>query len=280
MWNSHLSPVHPCRPIAGYLGGKKNLSHLVSSIVSAIPHVAYAEPFVGMGGVFFRRTMRPEAEIINDRSGDVATLFRILQEHYPQFLDVLKWQVSSRAEFERLMRQDPATLTDLRRAARFLYLQRSAFGGRVHRRSFGVSPSEPSSFDLTKLVPMLEAVHERLSGVTIECLDWADFLARYDRTGTLFYLDPPYYGCEDDYGVGQFPRSDFEKMAAALAGLRGAFLLSLNDRPEVREIFAAFKIRDVKVRYHVGAAGGKEFGEVLISNVDTVNLQMQESLFL
>jgi len=274
-----LTPVATCRPVAAYIGGKRVLAQQVAAILAAIPHDIYAEPFVGMGGVFFRRSMRPQAEVINDRSRDVATLFRILQRHYQQFLDTLKWQLSSRADFERLMAVDPATLTDLERAARFLYLQRSAFSGKVSGRSYGVSPTEPSSFDLTKLVPMLEAVHERLTAVTIECLDWSDFIERYDRPGTLFYLDPPYYGCENDYGVGQFSRDDFQRIADRLKGIQGHFLVSLNDTPEVREIFSAFIIRDVKVAYHIGNANGKEFAEVLISDLDTVNLQKQESFF-
>ncbi|MCT4654409.1 MAG: hypothetical protein N4A65_01230 [Cohaesibacter sp.] len=45
--------------------------------------------------------------------------------------------------------------------------------------------------DLTKIVPLLEDVHERLSGVTIERLPYGDCIQRYDRPETFFYLDPP-----------------------------------------------------------------------------------------
>ena len=117
------------RPAAPYIGGKRNLGGRLAKLIDATPHVAYVEPCVGMGGVFLRRRSRPLQEVINDLSTDVATLFRILQRHYPQFMDVLRWQVTGRAEFERLRRADPSTLTDLERAARFLYLQRLSFGG-------------------------------------------------------------------------------------------------------------------------------------------------------
>jgi DNA adenine methylase len=43
-----------------------------------------------MGGIFLRRKMRPRAEMINDFGRDVSNLFRILQRHYPQFLEVLQ----------------------------------------------------------------------------------------------------------------------------------------------------------------------------------------------
>ena len=262
-----LTPVDPVRPVAGYIGGKRNLARRLVARIATIPHETYAEAFVGMGGVFFRRDRRPRAEVINDLSVDVTNLFRLLQRHYQQLLDTLKWQIASRAEFERLVRVDPSTLTDLERAARFLYLQRMAFGGKVAGRTFGVAPSNPARFDLTKLVPMLEAVHERLAPVVIERLPWAAFLDRYDRPGTLFYLDPPYFGCEGDYGEGMFERAEFEEMADRLSRLKGRFLLSLNDHPEVRRIFARFRIDDAPTTYTVGGTdNAKRVTELVISD--------------
>jgi len=259
-----MEAVRPVRPVAGYIGGKRNLARRLVDRIEAVPHQLYVEPFVGMGGVFFRRRQRPRAEVINDISRDVATLFRILQRHYQQFLDVLKWQVASRAEFERLMRTDPDTLTDLERAARFLYLQRLAFGGKVTGRGFGVDPASGARFDLTKLVPMLEDVHERLSGVTIERLGFEQLIRRYDRPYALFYLDPPYWDCTDDYGSGVFSPSDFELLRDLLEGLQGRFILSLNDRPEVRQIFSQFAIEEVSLHYGVGG-GMRPAREVIIS---------------
>ncbi|WP_375635943.1 MULTISPECIES: hypothetical protein [unclassified Bartonella] len=41
--------------------------------------------------------------------------------------------MSSCEEFQRLIQQEPATLTDLEQASRFLYLQRLSFRGKVNR---------------------------------------------------------------------------------------------------------------------------------------------------
>ena len=84
------TPVRPIRPAAPYVGGKRNLSARLVDLIEATPHSRYCEPFVGMGGVFLRRRTRPRVEIINDWSADVANLFRILREHYPQFMEVLR----------------------------------------------------------------------------------------------------------------------------------------------------------------------------------------------
>lgn len=197
-------PVEPTQPPAAWIGGKRVLAQRLAQMIEAWPHDIYAEPFVGMGGVFFKRRQAPRTEVINDRSGDVVNLFRILQRHYPQFMETLKFQVTSRREFERLRACEPATLTDLERAARFIYLQRLAFGGKVSGRNFGVQRAGAARFNLTRLAPLLEDIHERLTGVVIENLDWRAFIERYDTPATLFYLDPPYWGNEGDYGAGLF----------------------------------------------------------------------------
>jgi len=262
----NLQPVDPVSPAAPYIGGKRVLSKAIIRKINAIDHDGYAEPFVGMGGIFLRRTMQPRMEAINDISGDVANLFRILQRHYPQFMETLRFQITSRREYERLVRVDPTTLTDLERAARFLYLQRLAFGGKVSGRNFGVVKSGGARFNLLKLAPLLEDIHERLAGVVIECLPWRAFMERYDRPGMLFYLDPPYYGNEHDYGVGAFGRGEFAEMAGMLKGLQGAFIVSLNAVQGIFETFRDFTIEEVDCTYTIAGKGrGKQVREVIIS---------------
>ncbi len=246
--------VEPCRPAAGYVGGKKQLARRLIERIEAIPHELYGEPFVGMGGVFLRRRRAPRAEVINDRSKDVATFFRVLQRHYQAFMDMLKWQLTSRAEFDRLRATDPDTLTDLERAARFLYLQRLAFGGKVSGRNFGVQTTGPARFDTTKLALLLEAIHERLSGVTIECLDWRDFFARWDRPGALFFVDPPYLGTERMYGADLFPPTDHAALAGVLRGLQGRFILTMSDTAEARAIYGGFAVETADLSYSLAGS--------------------------
>lgn len=253
--------------MAPYLGGKRLLATRIIERIAAIPHVTYCEPFIGLGGVFLRRPFRARAEVINDISRDVTNLFRILQRHYASFLGEIRWRLTTRAEFERLVAENPESLTDMERAARFLYLQRTAFGGKITGRNFGVSPAAPARFDVTELVAILEDVHDRLAGVVIEQLPYAELIARYDREGTLFYLDPPYAGGETDYGPGVFGPEDFGRLAQQLGGLKGRFLLSINDTPEIRKAFRGFAMEEVETSYSVSgkAAGRGRVRELLIS---------------
>lgn len=119
---------------------------------------------------------------------------------------------------------------------------------------------------MTKLEPILADIHERLAGVMIEQLGYADFIRRYDRAGMLFYLDPPYWGCEKDYGQDVFGRGDFDQLAAQLAGIKGKFLLSINDTPGVRATFAAFHMIEADTTYTVGAGAGVKAAELIVSN--------------
>jgi DNA adenine methylase len=232
--------ISSTRPPAPYIGGKRLLSKAIVERINSVPHKRYCEPFVGMGGVFFRRSRIPRVEIINDWSGDVANLFRILQRHYPQFMDVMKYQLTSRSEFERLKVVDPATLTDLERAARFIYLQKAGFGGKVVGQSLGVDTDGAARFNLSRLTYVLEGVHERLARVVIENMPWQKFIDKYDKPDTLFYLDPPYWGFEDYYGKNIFDRDQFIEMSRCLGGLKGRFILSINDVPGVRQAFSSF----------------------------------------
>ena len=262
-----LTDVEKVRPPAPWLGGKRWLADRISERLRAVPHRLYVEPFLGMGGVFLRRGWRSPGEVVNDINADVANLFRCLQRHFVPICDLLRWQVTSRDEFERLVAANSASLTDLERAVRFLYLQRAGFAGRVCNPSFGTSRSGAARFDVTKLVPILEAIHERLASVVIERMGWAACIRHYDTPHTLFYLDPPYAGSEDSYGRGIFSPADFTSLAEVLAEVRGRFLMSINDTPAMRRTFKAFAFEAVETRYSVNpTVAGTRRRELLISS--------------
>ena len=253
-------------PLAPYLGGKFRLSKRIISKIEQIPHKIYAEPFVGMGGIFLRRTQIPKAEIINDINGELVNLYRIVRRYPDTLYKETEFLFASRQEFERLLKTSPETLTDIERAARFLYLQSVAFGGKVTGQSFGVSIDRPARFDFVKLNDRIRAVGGRLASVTIERQDFETFIKRYDTNDTLFYLDPPYWGNETDYGKGVFTRADFERLRDCLMGIKGRFILSLNDTPQVRELFKNFTIEQTDVTYSISKTGCCNRSEVIISN--------------
>lgn len=87
--------------------------------------------------------------------------------------------------------------------------------------------------------------------MTIECLPWHECVARYDRAHTLFFCDPPYWQTEG-YGV-EFPFEEYERLAQAMTRLKGKAILTVNDHPQMREVFRGFKLQSVGVTYTMGS---------------------------
>ena len=109
----NFEQVKPTEPIAPYLGGKQLLAKTIVPIIEQIPHNIYCEPFMGMGGVFFRRTQKPKCEAINDINSEIINMFRMV-ERFPDYLaDMLKFKICSRAEFKRMLATPPLLLTEL-----------------------------------------------------------------------------------------------------------------------------------------------------------------------
>lgn len=98
--------------------------------------------------------------------------------------------MSSCEEFQRLIQQDPETLTDLERASRFLYLQRLSFRGNVNRTMRVETHRSARGLKLFQFEGVLKLIFHCLAGVSIEHLDWSYFIVRYDRLKILFYLSP------------------------------------------------------------------------------------------
>ncbi len=145
-------------PLA-YVGGK---SRLAKTIVAKIPdHMAYCEVFAGAGWVFFRKEPS-KYEVINDLDDDLICFYRVLQNHLEEFLRQFRWLLSSRKLFEDWKRQQKAGgLTDIQRAARYYYLQRLCFGGRVKNRTFGAGPMRRPRINLLRIEEELSEVHLR-----------------------------------------------------------------------------------------------------------------------
>jgi len=252
------------KPIAPYLGGKSKLAKTICSIIDNTPHKTYAEPFVGMGGILFRKEKPAKAEIINDYNYEVFTLYRVLQRHYDEFLKQLEYINHSRNHFNHIKSLNPKHLTDIERAVRFYFLLRTSFGAMT--TSYGVDKTNPDRFNIDKHKDNLTKTVNRLRRVAMENLDFEKFIKKYDSKETLFYLDPPYYGCENDYGKELFSRDDFQRIKETLDSIQGKFILSLNDVPEIRNIFNGYNFKEVELLYTVTQGKPTKAKEVIISN--------------
>jgi|SRR5579859_879527 len=244
-----------------YIGGKNRLAKTIIALIP--PHKTYIEPFFGGGQVLFHKEPS-EVEIVNDLSHEIVNFFRICQHHYQELVRYLEYTIISRHWFELYKNMNPEGLTDVQRAARFFYLQKNSFGGLINNRHTKLTVEHTPNFNPAQVPQLLEQTHQRLQRVQIECLPYQEILARCDRPETFFYLDPPYWN-KKLYEFN-FSAKDFNELAQLLKDLKGQFILSLNDVPEVREIFSGFHIQPVSLAYSAANPRGRRYAEVLITN--------------
>lgn len=251
-------------PLLAWPGGKRRLAKVLLPMIQGRPHSCYVEEFAGGGSMFFLR-QPAEVEVLNDVNTELINLYRVVKNHMEEFIRQFKFAVASRQLFEWHKGTPPETLTDIQRAARFMYLQKLAFGSKVSSTTFGISPSSPPRFNILRLEEDLSQAHLRLARVWVESLDWSTCLERWDREYTLHFMDPPYYETEG-YGV-PFELEEYHRIAEAMRTMKGAAILTINDHPVMREIFGEFRMDSVRIDYTIGGAGsGKGRRELIFRN--------------
>lgn len=100
----------------------------------------------------------------------------------------------------------------------------------------------------------------------IENRHYSQVIKQADREATFFYLDPPYWDCEDVYGKGIFSKADFTALRDQLATVKGKWLVSINDVPEIRALFKDYNIKRVATKYSISASKSQQVSELLIAN--------------
>ncbi|WP_026600484.1 DNA adenine methylase [Methylomonas sp. 11b] len=176
------------KPIIPWVGGKRRLA---KTILPLFPdHECYVEPFAGGAALFFMK-QPSDVEVLNDINGELVNLYRVVKHHLEEFVRQFKWALVSRQIYAWLRESPPETLTDIQRAARFYYLQKLAFGGKVANQTFGTATTSAPRLNLLRIEEELSAAHLRLSRAYIEHVTWDDCIRRYDRPHTLFTLIHP-----------------------------------------------------------------------------------------
>ncbi|MCT4542840.1 MAG: DNA adenine methylase, partial [Vallitalea sp.] len=118
------------------------------------------------------------------------------------------------------------------------------------------------------MIDYLDRIQERLSTVVIENKDFENLLKVYDRLGTFFYLDPPYYGTEKYYQV-QFKTEDHVRLKETLDNVNGKFLLSYNDCDYIRDLYKNYNIEAISRNHNLRTkykVKDKEYKELIITN--------------
>jgi len=251
-----------------YIGGKRALA---KQIIALFPqHTTYVEAFAGGAQVLFAKEPS-KVEVLNDLDGEIMNFFRVVREHYEELIRYFRFVLVSRKWYDLLRTTDPQTLTDVQRASRYLYVLKASFAGRVSHPNYHWHVVQPPGLNLDRLPELLENTHKRLERVQLECLPYERILAHFDRKETLFFLDPPYF--RKKLYHFNFSDEDFVKLEERVRDIRGKFVLTLNDVPEVRQLFRQYHMRHVQLHYTSQKTAGRRYTELLITNFGTNGMQ-------
>ena len=248
----------------GWIGGK---NHLKKQIIPLIPNECerYIEVCGGAGWILFgKEKQKGQMEVFNDVDSDLINLYLQIKNNCGELQKEIDW-IHSRELFNkyRFELENNVKLTDLQRAARYLYLIKFSFGS--NRNSFATATK-----NICNIVDELPKYKDRLSSVIIENRDFQDLIKTYDRTSALFYVDPPYVNSERYYNkkYSKFNIDDHKRLNTVLKGIKGRFILSYNDCDLVRNLYKDYNIMGV-IRNNLlpaTADNRKEYKEVIITN--------------
>lgn len=253
-----------------WVGGKKALR---DEILARFPrnYKRYIEVFGGAGWVLFHKPPGNDFEVFNDFNGNLVNLYRCVREQPDALRDELRYMLNSRLDFEYMkgILHSQAVLPDVRRAAYYYALIRYSYAAGTS--TFGSQPHA-----MWNNFPLVESAAGRLQKFVIENKDCVKLIRQYDRPESFFYCDPPYYNADQYYEAVSTDGFDHTGLANALLGIKGKFLLSYNDCPEIRALYdrpgivveGISRLSNIAQRYE----NGKQYPELLISNYDTTEL--------
>jgi DNA adenine methylase len=258
-----------------WAGGK---TRYASTLVSLAPDFtgSYREPFLGSGAVFFE--LRPQAAVLSDANEELVVCFRVVATEPESVMARLDEMPNTPEHFERVRRQHPQDLSDLDRAVRVIYLNKTSFRGlwRVNRRNEFNTPYGAYDRPYYNRTTLLRA-SKALTGVDIRLADFEQAVDEAEM-GDWVYCDPPYVplgGWADfkRYTPGQFGKDDHVRLCEAMrrAAGRGVFVAMTNsDTPFVRDLFGGdFQIFRLATRRDINLkAVSRASSDLIVTNYD------------
>lgn len=253
------------RPIFNRIGSKFALRN---EIVPMIPsHTKYVEPFAGSAAIFFSKEKAPQ-NVLNDLDKNTARGLRMLvnaptdPDSYPN----PKTLAEHKHYFTHPLKSKQGQI-----ALRIVETADGFNGTTVERPEMIYR-----TVNIPRKVRHIAQYKEKLKGVKITSEDYEKVIRKNDGANTFFFIDPPYENSVKKLGYAEDSKFDFERLAKVLHGIRGKFLMTMNDSPRIRELFKGFHIKPFvaisnlkSIQYRVGKkmmSHKYERKEVYVSN--------------
>lgn len=267
-------------PIVKWVGGKRQL---LSEIMPLIKKgcCTYIEPFIGGGAVFFE--LQPQKAIINDFNSELINVYRVVRDFSEELIKELEKHDCNNSEeyyyeIRSLDRSSEFTnMSDIKKAARLLYLNKTCYNGLYRVNSCGQFNSPYGRYKKPNIVNAvtIRAMSKYLQNNDIEIKqgDYRDVLQKL-RKGSFVYLDPPYMPISSSSSFTGYTENGFsyehqvllKKECDKLREKGISFLQSNSDCPEIRELYSDYNIKTVRAKRSINSNAKRrgEVNEVLI----------------
>lgn len=270
-------------PVLKWVGGKRQL---LGTLTPLLPQriTTYCEPFVGGGALLFN--LQPNTAYVNDINGDLIRVYNVIKSDVESLIAALQ-EYKNEADFFYAVRdwdrdkEKYSSLSDVQKAARILYLNKTCYNGLFRVNNAGEFNSPFGNYRNPNIVnaPTLRAVNSYLNTATVHLssTDYAEVLKTLPK-GTFVYLDPPYDPVSDTssftgYSKGGFTRNDQIRLRECCDDLnaRGLkFMLSNSATDFIKEQYSAYHITVVQAKRAVNSDSTKrgEVDEVVVRNYE------------
>lgn len=235
----------------------------------------YVEPFAGSACLFFY--LQPSKAILADLNQELIETYRAIKREPGAVARTLNHIPFGRQAYYEVREQQLKKSDHIRRAARFIYLNRFCFNGLYRTNSDGAF-NVPFGAPRNATVPTrdhLKRCSNALSFARLYAGDFERIVTDNVSKGDFVYLDPPFFQTEGrvfrQYNSKPFMRQDLERLAKLLDHIDrvgATFLLSYAKNDEAKDLFRGWYSRTISLQRNIsGFAGarGKAF-EIIASN--------------
>ncbi|MCC5652854.1 DNA adenine methylase [Nostoc sp. XA013] len=263
------------RPFLKWAGGK---SRLIQQYIPCFPdsYKNYYEPFLGGGAVFFY--LQPTAAVLTDINAELINTYCCVRDHVEELISILKEHKNRHDQDYYYSVRNNSGGTDIEKAARLIYLNKTCFNGLYRVNSQGKFNVPLGRYENPNICSedLLRTASEALSTSKIKQADFADVLNYATSSDDFVYFDPPYYPVSETsyftaYSSDRFAEDQqvqlkdvFEKLAQ-----RGVKVMQSNSDCEfIRNLYSSFNIHTISASRAINSNANKrgKITEVLVTS--------------
>ena len=265
-------------PIVKWVGGKRQL---MFELLKNMPgnYNRYFEPFIGGGALFFE--LQPENAYISDMNEELINLYKVVRDNVEELITDLQKHDISKEYFMEIRNIDRTeeykSWSDVKKASRFIYLNRTCFNGMYRVNSKGEFNVPFGHYKNPRILDENNLINcsNLLQRTEIKHADFSDILKKVKK-GDFVYFDPPYVPLSETSSFTSYTKDGFDidmqfKLRDVCDELdsRGVkFLLSNSDTKLVNELYENYNIKKVFAsrQINANADGRGKITEVLVRN--------------